>query len=62
TSPAVWGPPPDRTWHRLLWRGRTGDPWGPEPHPGLLDIRPEEVVGAASELLDTSPPPPPIAT
>lgn len=58
TSPAVWGPPADRTWHRLLWRGHTGDPWASEPHPDLLDIRPEEVVEAASELLDTCPPAP----
>lgn len=56
TSPAVWGPPPERPWHRVLWKGRVGDPWGEENHPTLLEIRPAEVLSAARQLLDTTDP------
>jgi ADP-heptose:LPS heptosyltransferase len=38
TSPAEWGPPRDRPWHRVLWAGRTGDPHGALVDPGLLEI------------------------
>lgn len=40
-SPARWGPPPDRPRHVALWHGADG----------LLDITPEEVLGAAGALL-----------
>jgi ADP-heptose:LPS heptosyltransferase len=50
TSPAEWGPPPDRPWHRALWAGRTGDPHAPSPDPGLLQIGVEEVLAALSEV------------
>jgi hypothetical protein len=51
TPPALWGPPPDRTQHRVLWAGRTGDNASPEPDPGLLAIRPADVLQAAAGLL-----------
>jgi ADP-heptose:LPS heptosyltransferase len=48
--PSRWGPPPDRPWHRALWKGRPGDPHGPTPDPGLLEITVDEVVEALSDL------------
>jgi ADP-heptose:LPS heptosyltransferase len=50
TSPARWGPPPDRRIHRVLWAGRTGDPHAPRPDPGLLEIAPQDVVEALTTL------------
>jgi ADP-heptose:LPS heptosyltransferase len=50
TSPAHWGPPADRPWHRALWVGRTGDPHGDEPDAGLLELRVEDVTAALAEL------------
>ena len=50
TSPDHWGPPPDRPWHRALWAGRTGDPHGQEPDPGLLAISVDDVVQAVADL------------
>jgi ADP-heptose:LPS heptosyltransferase len=44
TSPARWGPPPDRPRHRVLWAGRTGDPHGAVPDPGLLEIEAGAVI------------------
>lgn len=40
-SPARWGPPPDRPWHRVLWRPELADlPGSPgEPHPALAAIQ-----------------------
>ncbi|MDP8970228.1 MAG: hypothetical protein M3N52_06995, partial [Actinomycetota bacterium] len=32
TSPARWGPPPDRPWHRALWAGSDGRASHPHPH------------------------------
>ena len=48
--PGEWGPPPDRPRHRALWAGRRGDPHGPEPDPGLLEIGVDEVVGALTAV------------
>jgi ADP-heptose:LPS heptosyltransferase len=45
-SPAEWGPPPERPWHRALWAGSTGDPHGTLPDPGLLRIGVGEVLRA----------------
>jgi ADP-heptose:LPS heptosyltransferase len=50
TSPHHWGPPPDRPWHRVLWRGTTGDPNGASPDPGLLALTVDEVIEALAEL------------
>ena len=44
TPPALWGPPPDRPQHRVLWSGRTGDPLADAPDPGLLQITVEDVL------------------
>jgi ADP-heptose:LPS heptosyltransferase len=52
TSPALWGPPPDRPWHRALWAGSSGDPHGRLPDPGLLAIDVDQVVEALEALPD----------
>ena len=51
TAPALWGPPPDRPQHRVLWAGRTGDNFAAAPDPGLLEISAEQVVDAARTAL-----------
>ena len=51
TSPRHWGPPADRSRHRVLWAGRTGDPHATSTDPGLLAIGVEDVRRAVSELL-----------
>lgn len=51
-SPARWGPP-DRPYHRALWKGTRSEPGdrpGP-PHPALLAIDEKEVLRAAREAL-----------
>lgn len=51
-SPARWGPP-DRPYHRKLWKGTRSEPGdrpGP-PHPALLAIGEKEVLEAAGEVL-----------
>jgi ADP-heptose:LPS heptosyltransferase len=45
--PSEWGPPPERPRHRVLWTGRRGDPNGPAPDPGLLEV---EAAAVAAEL------------
>jgi ADP-heptose:LPS heptosyltransferase len=52
TAPAHWGPPPGRPWHRVLWKGRSGDANALSPDPGLLAIQPDEVVDAAASLME----------
>ena len=47
--PSWWGPPPGCLLHRTLWKGRFGDPYAPQPDPGLLEISVDEVVDAALE-------------
>jgi ADP-heptose:LPS heptosyltransferase len=46
STPAHWGPPPERTRHRVLWAGRRGDPNGARPDPGLLALQPRDVLEA----------------
>jgi ADP-heptose:LPS heptosyltransferase len=50
TPPAEWGPPPERTSHRVLWAGRRGDPNGATPDPGLLEIEPAAVSAELAAL------------
>jgi ADP-heptose:LPS heptosyltransferase len=58
TSPALWGPPPDRSWHRPLWAGTSGDPHGQLPDPGLLSLDVDQVVEALATLPEAAPPRP----
>ena len=58
TSPALWGPPPDRPWHRALWAGTSGDPHGQLPDPGLLAIDVDQVTEALAEPPRGRRPPP----
>jgi ADP-heptose:LPS heptosyltransferase len=50
TPPAEWGPPADRGRHRVLWAGRSGDPHGAVPDPGLLSITVGDVERALEEV------------
>lgn len=49
TSPARWGPPVTPR-HVALWAGRSGDPHGDEPDPGLLAIDVDGVTAALDAL------------
>jgi ADP-heptose:LPS heptosyltransferase len=49
TAPSAWGPPPSRE-HIVLWAGRTGDPHGREPDPGLLELTAEQALDALHRL------------
>jgi ADP-heptose:LPS heptosyltransferase len=49
-APRHWGPPPDRGWHRAIWKGAVGDPHATRPHPGLLAIGVDEVLDALASL------------
>lgn len=51
TSPGTWGPPPTAECHIALWAGQLGDPHGDRPDSGLLEVRPERVLGAAAEVI-----------
>jgi ADP-heptose:LPS heptosyltransferase len=50
TPPSLWGPPPDRPWHMVLWAGRSGNPHAQQPDPGLLLIEPAAVTAALARL------------
>jgi len=50
TSPRHWGPPAGDPRHRPLWAGRSGDPHGSVPDPGLLALTVEDVLQALSLL------------
>jgi ADP-heptose:LPS heptosyltransferase len=50
TPPSLWGPPPDRPIHRVIWKGGQGDPHAGRPDPGLLAIRPGEVLDAMEHV------------
>ena len=52
-SPAEWGPPANRPWHRALWAGRTGDPHAHTTDRGLLEISVRDVVDALDALPDS---------
>jgi ADP-heptose:LPS heptosyltransferase len=61
TSPAEWGPPPDRPQHRALWAGRRGDPHSQVTDPGLLAITVADVIDAQDRLPALRPRPAPPA-
>ena len=46
TSPAHWGPPPERPRHAALWAGQAGDPHADRVHPGLLAIEVDDALRA----------------
>jgi ADP-heptose:LPS heptosyltransferase len=48
--PSRWGPPPDRPWHRAIWKGGRGDPHGRTPDRCLLRIGVDEVLAALADL------------
>lgn len=50
TSPATWGPPPERAEHIALWAGNAGDPHGRETDRGLLTIHADDVSAALHRL------------
>jgi ADP-heptose:LPS heptosyltransferase len=54
SAPSRWGPPADRPWHRVIWKGRKGDPNGSEPDPGLLSITVDDVLAAVQGLSEKS--------
>jgi ADP-heptose:LPS heptosyltransferase len=49
-APQEWGPPPERSGHRVLWTGRRGDPHASAPDRGLLEIAVADVLFALDEL------------
>ena len=51
-SPRLWGPPAGRRQHRVLWHGDLAGTPGTAgaPHPALLAIGVEEVLGAVSDV------------
>jgi ADP-heptose:LPS heptosyltransferase len=51
TSPRYWGPPSNRTYHRVIWRGILGDPHAPYVDPGLASITVDEVLSELHDLL-----------
>ncbi|MGK8489678.1 glycosyltransferase family 9 protein [Nocardia asiatica] len=51
TPPHRWGPPAAAEHHVALWAGAVGDPHADYPDPGLLMVRPEQVLTAAAGLL-----------
>ena len=53
-SPAEWGPPAERTRHRVLWSGAHGDPHADRPDPGLLAITVTDVLAALEQLPELS--------
>jgi len=50
TPPALWGPPPSRRRHRVLWAGGSGDAHGSRVDPSLLSIEAAEVVAALANV------------
>jgi len=50
TSPRLWGPPPEREMHRVLWEGRLGDPHADAVDPGLLEIEADAVLAELESL------------
>lgn len=55
TAPALWGPPPERSWHRVIWRGRESRAHADRLDPGLLAITVEEVLAEIAALSGARP-------
>jgi ADP-heptose:LPS heptosyltransferase len=55
SSPARWGPPPDRPWHRVIWHGREGDAFAGSLDPGLDAVTVDEVVAELEAVLSGIP-------
>jgi ADP-heptose:LPS heptosyltransferase len=55
TPPGQWGPPPERSRHRALWAGETGDPHSDQPSAGLLRLDEDKVLAEVSTLLEAAP-------
>jgi ADP-heptose:LPS heptosyltransferase len=56
-SPALWGPPPERSYRRVLWHGGSGNPHGSSVDPALLKISVADVLEAlhtSRERLDVA--------
>lgn len=51
TPPRIWGPPATAEHHIALWTGKTGDPHGEHPDPGLLEVPADRVLTAAAEVI-----------
>src|SRR5690606_41510977 len=57
--PWRWGPPPERPWHRAVWRGVAGDDAGVvpgAPHPALARVTLDDVLAAVADALAVGPP------
>jgi ADP-heptose:LPS heptosyltransferase len=54
TPPGQWGPPPERSRHRALWAGETGDPHSGQPSAGLLRLEEDEVLAEISAVLEAA--------
>jgi hypothetical protein len=50
TPPALWGPPPSRRCHHVLWAGGSGDPHGSRVDEALLSIEASEVIAALANV------------
>jgi ADP-heptose:LPS heptosyltransferase len=53
-SPGLWGPPPGRPEHQVIWKGLRGDPLGDAPDPGMLAITAGDVLDALATLPERS--------
>jgi ADP-heptose:LPS heptosyltransferase len=51
TPPGLWGPPAGDPRHRVIWRGREGDPHASRPDPGLTEIGVSDVMSELGYLL-----------
>src|SRR5690606_24149507 len=56
--PRRWGPPPERPWHRAVWRGVAGDDADVVPgalHPALARVTVDDVLVAVADALASAP-------
>lgn len=50
-SPSVWGPPAGASQHRVLWGGRTSEPFSNMPAPALLAVGVPDVLASVDGLV-----------